>query len=390
MLSREDNELLTRVGPGTPAGELMRRYWLPVGVCADLGDSPQYVRVLGEDLVLFRTPAGETGLMDGLCAHRGASLVYGRVEKAGLRCRYHGWLYDTSGRCIEQPAEVSRGGREERFRQRAYPTQELGGLVFAYMGPQPAPALPRIDTLVRADGTRKATLARTIACNYLQIIENSMDPVHLPFVHGESIKVWAGIPEFTVEETELGMRQVQYRPGPTPAERYVRSVFYTLPFSRIVGIPASDDDFSTPTTIRTIWAVPIDDTNTIEFEVRYQPGVDGRRLDYKFESSPADFDVALEVPFQQYRGMPRLGYPKFFGAQDQLMQLSQGSVARREREHLRSSDRGVVMVRKLLRQAIEDVNSGRDPRGIIRDRDEVITFDLEDHLVPVAPERARA
>jgi 5,5'-dehydrodivanillate O-demethylase len=258
------------------------------------------------------------------------------------------------------------------------------------MGPQPAPALPRIDTLVRADGTRKATLARTIACNYLQIIENSMDPVHLPFVHGESIKVWAGIPEFTVEETELGMRQVQYRPGPTPAERYVRSVFYTLPFSRIVGIPASDDDFSTPTTIRTIWAVPIDDTNTIEFEVRYQPGVDGRRLDYKFESSPADFDVALEVPFQQYRGMPRLGYPKFFGAQDQLMQLSQGSIARREREHLRSSDRGVVMVRKLLRQAIEDVKAGRDPRGIIRDRDEVITFDLEDHLVPVAPERARA
>jgi len=252
------------------------------------------------------------------------------------------------------------------------------------MGPQPAPALPRFDTLVRADGTRKATVARTIACNYLQILENSMDPVHLPFVHGESIKVWAGIPEFTVEETELGMRQVQYRPGPTPAQRYVRSVFHILPFSRMVGIPASEDDFSTPTTIRTIWAVPIDDTNTIEFEVRYQAGVDGRKLDYKFESSPADFEIPLEVPFQQYRGAARVAYPKFFGAQDQLMQLSQGPVAKREREHLRSSDRGVVMVRKLLRQGIEDVKAGRDPRGVIRARaEQVIKLDLADHLVPV-------
>jgi 5,5'-dehydrodivanillate O-demethylase len=384
MLSTEENELLTRVGRGTPAGELMRRYWLPVGVSADLGDRPQYVRVLGEDLVLFRTPGGEVGLLDAVCSHRGASLVYGCVEKAGLRCRYHGWLYDASGRCVEQPAEVSRVAREEKVRQRAYPTQELGGLVFAYMGPQPAPALPRFDTLVRADGTRKATVARTIACNYLQILENSMDPVHLPFVHGESIKVWAGIPEFTVEETELGMRQVQYRPGPTPAQRYVRSVFHILPFSRMVGIPASEDDFSTPTTIRTIWAVPIDDTNTIEFEVRYQAGVDGRKLDYKFESSPADFEIPLEVPFQQYRGAARVAYPKFFGAQDQLMQLSQGPVAKREREHLRSSDRGVVMVRKLLRQGIEDVKAGRDPRGVIRARaEQVIKLDLADHLVPV-------
>jgi 5,5'-dehydrodivanillate O-demethylase len=304
-----------------------------------------------------------------------------------LRCRYHGWLYDPAGRCIEQPGEVPRAGREEKVRQRAYPTQELGGLVFAYMGPQPAPVLPRFDTLVRTDGMRKATVARTIACNYLQIVENSMDPVHLPFVHGEAIKVWAGVPEFTVEETEFGMRQVQYRPGPSAAERYVRSVFHIMPFARMVGIPASQDDFSTPTTIRTIWAVPVDDTNTIEFEVRFQPGVSGRKLDYKFESAPGDFDVALEVPFQEYRGIPRVAYPKFFGAQDQLMQLSQGPIAQREREHLRSSDRGVVMVRRLLRQAIQDVQAGKDPRGLIRGKaaEEVVAFDLEDHLVPVEP-----
>lgn len=389
MLSVEENKLLTSVGRGTPAGELMRRYWLPVGVSADVDDRPQYVRVLGEDLVLFRTRAGEIGLLDAVCSHRGASLVYGCVEQSGLRCHYHGWLYDTTGRCIEQPGEMSRAAREEKVRQRAYPTQEFGGLVFAYMGPQPAPVLPRFDTLVRTDGVRKATVARMIACNYLQILENSMDPVHLPFVHGETIKVWAGVPEFTVEETEFGVRQVQYRPGPTPAERYVRSVFYILPFSRMVGIPAPEDDFSTPTTIRTIWAVPIDDTNTIEFEVRFQPGLRERKLAYKFESTPEDFDVSLDQPFHQYRApaTPRVVYPKFFGAQDQLIQLSQGPIAQREREHLRSSDRGVVMVRKILRQAIQDVQNGKDPRGLIRGRpaEEIVSFDLEDHLVPVEP-----
>jgi hypothetical protein len=119
----------------------------------------------------------------------------------------------------------------------------------------------------------------------------------------------------------------------------------------------------------------------------YRTGVSGRILDYKFDSAPGDFDVALELPFHQYRGsgMPRVAYPKFFGAQDQLMQLSQGSIAKREREHLRSSDRGVVMVRKVLRQAIQDVQAGKDPRGVVRERpaEEIVTFDLEDHLVPV-------
>jgi 5,5'-dehydrodivanillate O-demethylase len=386
MISAEDNKLLTSVGPGTPLGELMRRYWVPVGLSADTTDHPQLVRILGEDLVLFRAKNGKTGLMDSRCSHRGASLVYGWVEENGLRCRYHGWRYDTSGSCTEQPGETARAGRVEKLKQKAYETQELGGLVFAYMGPQPAPALPRFDTLVRTDGIRKATVARMIACSFLQIVENSMDPVHLPFVHGESIKVWATLPEFDIEETSYGLRQIQYRPGPTPAERYVRSLLYFLPFNRMVGIPASEDDFATPTTNRTIWAVPVDDTHTIEFEVRFQPGQGDRTLDFKFESTPADFDIALEQPFQQYRvpAAGRVVYPKFFGAQDQLMQLSQGPIAPREHEHLRSSDRGVIAVRKALRQAIEEVQNGRDPRGVLRGEagDKVIPIDLADHLEP--------
>ncbi len=392
MISADDNRQLTSVGPGTPLGEVLRRYWVPVGLSADVTDHPQLVRIFGEDLVLFRTKQGQAGLMDARCAHRGASLVYGWVEEDGIRCRYHGWRYAANGRCTEIPGETGRAepGRpaaETRLQQKTYETRELGGLVFAYMGPQPAPALPRLDTLVRTDGVRKATVARMIACNFLQIVENSMDPMHLPFVHGESIKVWAALPQFEIEDTPWGLKQIQYRPGPTPAERYVRALVYFLPFNRMVGIPAPEDDFSTATTTRTIWAVPVDDTHTIEFEVRFQPSKGDRPVDFRFESTPADFELELEQPFQQYRvpAAGRVSYPKFFGAQDQLMQLSQGPIAPREHEHLRTSDRGVIAVRKALRQAIQDVKDGRDPRGVMRGEagERVIAVDLEDHLEPV-------
>ena len=165
----------------------------------------------------------------------------------------------------------------------------------------------------------------------------------------------------------------------------MRSLLYFLPFNRMVGIPAPEDDFTTPTTSRTIWAVPVDDTHTIEFEVRFQPGQGDRALDFKFESTPADFEIALEQPFQQYRvpAVARVAYPKFFGAQDQLMQLSQGPIAPRPHEHLRSSDRGVVAVRQALRQAILDVQNGKDPLGVKRGTGEdTIQVDLADHLEP--------
>lgn len=384
MLTKDENALLTSVGAGTPGGEFMRRYWHPVGLSADVGDEPTLVRILGEDLVLFRSKSGGFGLMQARCPHRGASLVYGCVENAGLRCRYHGWLFSTEGRCLEQPGESGRSTLKEKILHPAYETRELGGLIFAYLGPKPAPVLPRFDSLVREDGVRKATIARIVACNYLQIIENSMDPVHLPFLHGDAIKVWATIPEFTVEDTKFGIKQTQYRPGPIPKQRYVRSVEYILPCSRMLGIPASDDDLSTPTTVRTIWAVPIDDTHTIEFEVRFQPSHGGRKLDYKFDPGPGDFEVALAKPFQKYQveGGGYTGYPEFFGAQDQLIQLSQGPIVPRELEHLGTSDRGVILARKVLRQAIEDVRQGRDPRGVLRgDGDAIVSFDLEDHLV---------
>src|ERR671933_1321470 len=145
MLSKEENERLTRVGPGTPMGELLRRYWWPVGCSDALAAKPQRVKLLGEELVLYRGADGTPALMELRCAHRGVALDYGRVEGECIRCPYHGWLYDPSGRCVEQPAEPAESTFKDRIRLRGYQAQEYGGLVFGYLGPAPAPLLPKYE-----------------------------------------------------------------------------------------------------------------------------------------------------------------------------------------------------------------------------------------------------
>src|SRR4051812_1751038 len=154
VLTQEENERLTRVGPGTPAGELLRRYWHPVAGAQELTDeSPtKFVRVLGEDLVLFKDKSGNVGLIQDHCAHRGASMLYGRVEERGIACAYHGWLYDTEGACLETPAEPVGSMFHLTVKMRAYPVQKFLGLLWAYMGPLPAPSIARYDVWVRTDG----------------------------------------------------------------------------------------------------------------------------------------------------------------------------------------------------------------------------------------------
>src|SRR3954470_16860081 len=154
MLTKEDNELYIRVGPGTPAGELLRRYWHPVAVARELTDEEptKFVRILGEDLVLFKDKSGNVGLIQDHCAHRGASLLYGRVEERGIACAYHGWLYDTSGSCLECPAEPAGSMFHLTVRMQAYPVQRFMGLYWAYLGPQPVPVIPHYDVWNRTDG----------------------------------------------------------------------------------------------------------------------------------------------------------------------------------------------------------------------------------------------
>src|SRR6267142_158316 len=210
MLSHEENELLTQVGRGTPMGELLRRYWYPVAAASELIERPtKAVRILGEDLVLYRDKQGRPGLIGPQCAHRRMSLVLGIPEKNGLRCPYHGWLYDRNGKCLEQPYEQAEDP-DSRFKDRihmpAYPLEELGGLIFAYLGPQPAPLLPRWELFVR-DGVLRDIGAAVIPCNWLQIMENSLDPVHVEWLHGR-------FADYVLER--LGRPELKrkfYRPG---------------------------------------------------------------------------------------------------------------------------------------------------------------------------------
>jgi 5,5'-dehydrodivanillate O-demethylase len=185
VLTKEENDVLTRVGPGEPAGELLRRYWLPVCPVQELTpEQPtRFVRILGEDLVLFKDKSGRVGLIQDHCVHRGASLIYGRVEERGIACAYHGWLYDTAGSCLECPAEPADSKFFLTVKAKAYPVQQFVGLYWAYLGPQPAPVIPRYDVWARKDGRREIIVHPQLDCNWVQPMENSADPAHLQILH---------------------------------------------------------------------------------------------------------------------------------------------------------------------------------------------------------------
>jgi len=182
MMTQEENRLLTEIGPATPCGEFMRRYWQPAALAEELpaGGAPLPIKLLGEELVLFRDSEGRPGLLALHCSHRGADLSYGRLEDGGLRCIYHGWLYDRSGRCLEQPGEPAGSTFHTRIRQTAYPCEELGGVVFAYLGPGEPPLLPAYDFLTAPMDHRFVTKLFQ-DCNYLQGNEGNQDPVHLSY-----------------------------------------------------------------------------------------------------------------------------------------------------------------------------------------------------------------
>ena len=186
MLSEEENRLLMQVGPGTPMGDLLRRYWMPIAAVAALDDSPtKPVRLFGEDLVLYRDKAGAYGLLDRHCPHRRADLSYGWVEDCGLRCNYHGWKYDEAGRCIDQPYEEMahpEAHYKDRITIKAYPVEAKAGLLWAYLGPQPAPLCPTWEPFTWENGFVQVVFSE-VPCNWLQCQENSIDPVHFEWLH---------------------------------------------------------------------------------------------------------------------------------------------------------------------------------------------------------------
>lgn len=361
-MTREQNERLTQIGPGTPMGALMRRYWLPVAAKMELDREPvRRVRYLGEDLTLYKSAAGEYGLIADRCAHRCMSLEHGIPDAQGLRCAYHGWVYDAAGKCVEQPFE-DRTVPEARYRDRititAYPVQELGGLLFAYFGPQPAPLLPRWDILVRDDLDRAIEI-HSLPCNWLQCMDNAADPVHFEYLH-------AAYGNYLLEK--LGRP-----PGMTPA-RHTKIAFdvfrYGIMKRRLLEGASEDSDewrVGHPLLFPNILSVgnegnamlqmrtPVDDTTTVQFAYRTtarDPSVGALPITVKYSNhfDGSEAFIADTIP-----------------KQDMLGWVGQGPVSDRTREHLTAGDKGIILYRKLLVENLKRVERGEDPMGIIRD-----------------------
>jgi 5,5'-dehydrodivanillate O-demethylase len=263
MLSPEDNKLFSSFGAGTPMGELLRRYWNPVGCSELVTKKPQRIKILGEELMLYRAQSGKAVVMQLRCAHRSLALDYGRVEGECIRCPYHGWLYDASGQCLEQPAEPEGSGFKDKVKLKTYPTQEASGLVFAYMGPGVAPVLPLYDVLMSEDGV-KGIQMRNVNCNWLNIIENVVDISHLAWLHGYTLPAY-GAKKVTYrwERKDYGVDNVMDIEGIDDTHT---SCWGFPNVNRFAGPPV---EAGGELVNSMIYRVPMDDENTMQFFVRF-------------------------------------------------------------------------------------------------------------------------
>jgi len=372
-----DDEL-TRVGPGTPCGEYLRRFWQPVAFARDLGDLPLRIRIMAEDLVVFRDRSGRVGLLQLHCTHRGTSLEYGLISERGIRCCYHGWLYDVDGRILETPGEPPSSTLKHRLCQGAYPTHEFGGLVFGYMGPPEArPAFLLYDTFDLPGYTLMPAGKFALPCNWLQIKDNSMDPVHTSFLHAISsgyqfTPAFGALAELDWEETPYGMMYIATRRVGDLV--WVRVADFMAPnvhqFTRELEDATKEKATSRPVVIR--WAVPIDDTHTWNMELaQVDPAW---RLTSEQVASPG-FGQSDDRPYEE-----RQQHPADYDAQ-----ASQRPVAVHALEHLASTDRGVIMLRNMIRRGIRAVHYGADPRHNTPPTGQVITTYSQDRVIAGIP-----
>ena len=354
-------------------GELLRRYWHPVALSADAGDTPMMVKALGEDLVLFRDRAGRPGLVYPRCVHRGASLLYGKTEERGIRCCYHGWLFDVDGRCREQPGRPSTGEFVPgNVRQPAYPVQERYGMVFAYMGPPDRqPLLPRYDVLenlqpgefVEADDTSIGSGGPAIVpCNWLQHFENVMDPLHVSVLHGsfsgtQFTELMSQLPQMNFESMDDRVRSVQFRKLPSGAV-HQRTTEAVLPTIRAVANPRANQDGSCSLLG---WVLPLTDTS---FRI-FSAGRVTRSGDLSLIRSRFNGKLWTDLTPEEHQRFPG----------DYEAQVSQGPITLHSEERLVASDKGVALLRSLLKRQVDAVAQGENPAGV--------AFDPADELVHI-------
>jgi hypothetical protein len=389
----EQNELLTRIGPGTPAGNLLRRYWQPVALEEELaGERPvKAVRLLGEDLVLFRDPQGRYGLLERHCPHRGADLAYGRLEDGGLRCAFHGWLFDASGRCLETPAEPAGSRLCDSVRQRAYPVVRKSGVLWAWLGAGEPPAFAHLDCFV-APESHVFAFKGYWDCNWLQALEVGIDPAHASFLHrffededpanayGRQFRSTSmdsdlpmskvlreyDRPEIRVERADYGMRLYTLRH--MDAERLHLRVTNVI-FPQAFVIPMSAE-----MTISQ-WHVPVDDTGTYWYALFTSFGaeVDKKTMrEQRLKTYPAPdykpiFNRANHWGYNpaEQRSATYTGMGFDINIHDQWACESQGRIADRTREHLGTTDKGIVLYRRILADAIRRSAEGDRPLMVL-------------------------
>lgn len=357
MLSEAKNRLLTQVGPGTPMGDYLRRYWFPIAATAEFDEKDvKPIRLLGEDLTLYKDLSGTFGLVDRHCPHRRADLSYGFVEKTGLRCNYHGWLMDETGACIEQPYEdtVNPNNRlKERCAIKAYPVREMRGLLWAYMGPLPAPELPVYEAFTWDNGFVEVVTA-DIPCNWFQCQENSIDPVHFEWMHdnwsirqkGETGPYASTHLKVAFDEFEHGFKYRRVRSdSDETSEMWTVGRVFLWPLGFYLG-----EHFE--------WRVPVDDENTLS-------------IGWFFARVPSDREPYAQSHVPHWRAPLKNPDGSWISShvmnQDIIAWVGQGVIADRTKETLGASDRGIAMIRNRFLDELEKVAAGAEPKGLIRD-----------------------
>ncbi|HEY7548080.1 MAG TPA: Rieske 2Fe-2S domain-containing protein [Hyphomicrobiaceae bacterium] len=368
----------TLVGPGTKMGELLRRYWHPVGLSSHATDTPRQVRVLGEDLILFRDKTGQPGLVHNRCAHRGTTLYYGRVEERGIRCCYHGWLFDVEGRCLEQPCEPDGGRHRDRVRQPWYPVRDQYGLVFAYMGPpERKPVLPRYRCLEELEEgefleTNDTSIGgggpTIVPCNWFQHYDNLPDTFHVYVLHTtfsgvQFVNAMGILPEVSWHLTDKGVKTVSIRKL-EDGRTFRRISEAVLPTLRVIPNPKVGR-YGRVESIG--WVLPIDDTSFRIYtaaRVR-EPGELAR------SRSRLNGKLWEELTDEEHRRFPG----------DYEAMVGQGPITLHDEEHLATTDTGIVMLRRFFQRQLDAVAAGRDPVGVVFDESKaMVDFEAGNYL----------
>jgi len=395
VLTAQENAEFTQVGPGTPGGDFLRRYWHPIAASSQLPDAgTKPLTILGESLVLYRDRQGKLGLLGDRCPHRSAGMVYGVPENEGLRCAYHGWLFSGSGRCLQQPYEETEDPTstfKDRVRIKAYRVEEMADMIWAYLGPDPAPLIPRWDLFTRLDAPREIGFG-VIPCNWVQIAENALDPVHVEWLHQHfSNYVYERLdqPELRKKvqhHTKIGFTLFEYgiikrRLLDSDTEEHEHwATGHPLVFPMMLK---SGNAAHPVYQMRT----PIDDHHTMHFWYSAH---------YKIRDDDMEVQAHTTVPFYEVPiptltdgGEPPWSLVDNNSGQDSVMWYTQGQVTDRSAEHLGLSDRGIIMFRKLLEDNIEKVKRGEDPMNVFRDAAKNVCLELPVERNKFGPGRYR-